>query len=332
MSRATMKVSSYITTIAATWMGFMQMSAIGAEISVRDIIENVQRNEALYDDIDLKMVEEYSIGDRIPIDEPEGAKEIASTASTLHYVGQQGMFRLDVTGTFVVRKGPVPLDRIRAFDGKTTRSLDQGTVANVMNRKVEDAGTPRPHTLFISSVIHAPLSTFLSGHAAMAAYPTGGKKYRDQLTIAVSYHGDTEFESLPCREVWVTTSAGGTPTDRWELLLAESRNYLPVRMRAFTFHLSNNVPVGEGEIGPLLEVEQGIWFPSSVTIRSFDPAVLQREGKQRPNWERRFTVEGVSLHPNYEVGYFSDVPFPPGTAVYETKSTTERSSKATPSR
>ena len=299
--------------------GFLTLP-VCAQVTVEEIIENVKRNEALYDEIDVTMHDEFTIGDNKPLESQDGQmKQMSSQSAVRHYVRQGGLFRLERTGTGVrgSEGEPVSLDRIRAYDGTTTRLLDQNAIGNIIKGLADDDRTVCPHTIFIQMDIATPLSTFLSGHKAIAAHPLGSKRYRNQITIATSYHGETECQGLRCHEVWVTESSFGVPYDRYEFLLAEERNYLPVRRTGYTFNLSKEVPLGQDEVAEFREVEPGVWFPWSVRMTCNEPALLQREGKQKLGWEQRHTVESVSLHPQYDAAYFSDVPFPDGTAVYE---------------
>ncbi len=308
------------TTAIAGFLVLVSSWPLCAQVTIEEIIENVKRNEALYDDIDVTMHDEFTIGDNKPFESQDGnLKQMSSQNAVRHYVQQGEMFGFERTGPGVGGSAgqPVSLDRIRAFDGTTTRLLDQNAIGNIIRGRADDDRTIRPHTLFIEIEIATPLSTFLSGHEAMAAHPLGSKMYREQFTIATSYHGEIECQGLRCHEVWVTESSWGQEYDRYEFLLAEERNYLPVRMTSFTFNLSKDVPLGGAEVAEFREVEPGVWFPWSASIRCNEPALLQREGKQKLGWEQRHAVESVTLHPEYDAAYFSDVPFPDGTAVYE---------------
>jgi len=299
--------------------GFLTLP-VCAQVTIEEIIENVKRNEALYDEIDATMHDEFTIGDNKPLESQDGAlKQMSSQTAVRHYVQQGPMFRFERTGIGIrgSEGEAVSLDRIRAFDGTTTRVLEQSAIGNIMKGRADDDRTIRPHTIFIEMEIATPLSTFFSGHEAVAAHPLGGKKYRERVTIATSYKGEVECRGLRCHKVWVTESSRGQPYDRREFLLAEERNYLPVQMTSFTFNLSRDVPIARGEVAEFREVESGVWFPWSTTMTCYQPALLQREGKQKLGWQQRHTAESVSLHPAYDSAYFRDVPFPDGTAVYE---------------
>jgi hypothetical protein len=92
----------------------------------------------------------------------------------------------------------------------------------------------RPHMLLLLDSITAPLSTYLQGHKAMAASPDAHWDKRhlgDAITLENTYQGETTFQGLKCHKVWITeVLSNGYQHDRWELWLAEARNFIPVRM------------------------------------------------------------------------------------------------------
>ena len=298
-----------------------------ADVTIQDVTENVRRNEMLYENLDVASRYTYNVVDRAPFHSEEGFKEITSIDAQDHYVTQRGMFRLDRVATATMDAAPHSFDRVRAFDGTTTRLYDQQQVGNIIPGRVEDDSAFRPHILFICNVIHAPLSTYLAGHEAMAAHPMGGKKWRDRLTVNATYEGAEDRSGMRCHRVWITTSLRGGPQyDRWELWLAEERNYLPIEMKSWTFSYSEQLPFSAGEAKEFREIAPGVWLPFDVNVVAYDPIILQSEGRQMPNWRRRFVVEEASLDPNYPFSYFHDVVMPEGTVVYEVENRTVKRS------
>ena len=302
---------------------FLALQAGGApcraELTLPDIIENVRRNEELYNDIDVKMFEDYDIGDRSSAKFDDGRSEISHRSGSTHYVTQGTMFRFERQGTSKSGGEMASIDRLRAFDGTTTRIYEQGAFGNIISGRADEPEAIRPHTLFIGNVIHTPLSTYLSGDQAMALHPMGGKKWRDRLTVHSSYEGSGERQGLRCHKVWITTSPrGGSPYDRWELWLAEDRNYLPVEMTSWTFIHSKQLPLSSGRVTELQEIAPGIWFPFDVQVTAYNPASL-RESRQMVQWTRHHVCEAATLDPHYDITYFRDLAFPDGTVIYEVK-------------
>lgn len=292
---------------------------VHAEIAIEDIIENVRRNEALYANLDVKLMVEYNVADRPAVVGDGGLKEITHQQADIHYVTQGDMFRFDRAGSANVGGEVTSLDRIRAFDGKETRIYEQGAIGNMINGRADEVEAVRPHMLFLSDVIHTPLSIYLSGHEAMASHPMGGKKWRGPVTMQASCEGTSERQGMRCHKIWITVSVRGAQYNRWELWLAEDRNYLPIEMSGWTFNYSKDLPVSEARTNEFREIAPNIWFPFDAEIVAYDPAALQREGRQAVNWRRRYSVEAASIDPHYDKHYFADVAFPDGTRVYEVK-------------
>jgi hypothetical protein len=289
-----------------------------SRLNMEDLIENVRRNEALYNDIEYVIHESYRKPSALAEGTPLGMREVAKQETKLRFVGLRGMFRFEREGwDEYADSSRTTRDRIRAFDGRTTRLYDQNAIGNIILGRAEESFF-RPHMLLLqSSVATVPLSTFMRGHVAMAAYPGSG--WDAELLMENTYQGETQFNGLKCHKVALTTKikTTGTAHDRWELWLAEERNYQPVRYFAYTFRWSKDVPKGEGFVDQFQEIAPGVWFPLAAHRVSYDPYLIQREGKQREQWRREYAVELASLSPKYDVSFFGDVKFPDGTAVYE---------------
>ena len=283
------------------------------------IIDNVKQNEKLYENIDVDLITTYTTGDRKPAVMNDGkTSEIIDSSIKTRYVHQGKLFRIDTTGSdkagdAVVRNR----DRIRAYDGKQTKLLHQKTVGNIIFNETTDDQFVRPHMMLIRNMrMTVPLSTYLSGHEAMKSHPDG--RWNNSLKLSVTYKAEHVYKSHHCHEIWVTTLLdSGEPHDRWELWLAEEKNYIPIRMISYTFLISKSEPVSEGEVTELAEIKPGVWFPISSTVEAVDQMLLGQKGERRFGWRFDFTVPRVALHPNYPLEYFKDVEFPNGTAVYE---------------
>jgi len=289
-----------------------------AEVTLEDIIENVTRNEALYDELDVVLLTEHELHAKEPATSDDGGvSQLTGLDTRTRFVAQGGLFRIDRTGSQSTAEATGSMDRRRAFDGTTTRLLDKGLIGNVKQGRAEDADAIRPHMMmFRPTLIHVPLSTYLAGHHAMTSHPLGN--WQDRFTLRNAYEGEEEFNGLKCHKVSITTYTGpATPHDRWDLWLAQDRNYLPVRLVAYTFHCSSTVPLGESVVDEMRQIEAGVWFPFHVQVSGFNPWLVQAKGEQKLLWRQTFVTEEVSLHPNHPPEYFSDVTFPAGTAVYE---------------
>jgi hypothetical protein len=102
------------------------------------------------------------------------------------------------------------------------------------------------------------------------------------------------------------------------LLLAEDRDFIPARLRGYTFRFSRTLPIAEGQVEEWRELRPGIWFPKKTHVIAYNDDKLAR-GIKEEQWSERYLVEGVSLEPRYEGSYFRDVPIPDGTPVHHMK-------------
>ena len=305
-----------VLTCAAALLFISGSGVVLADVTINDILENVRRNEALYSNIDATFLTEYSTRDRPAAKFSNGSEETTAQEIEGHYVVQGEYFRLDRKGTSRGETSVNSLDRIRGFDGKTTRLYDQNAIGNIIRGREEDADWLRPHMIFMRHICQVPLSIYLAGHEAMASHPRGN--WTGNSTLDRKYDGIRRYEGFDCHVVQVDqVLPEHGAINRWELWLAEQRNYIPVRAITYIYQFSKNAPIAEGRITDMHEVKPGIWFPSAAVFTSYNPAVLMYKGEQEFMWERRFTTKSISLDPHYDISYFRDIVFPQGTAVYE---------------
>jgi hypothetical protein len=209
-------------------------------------------------------------------------------------------------------------NRIRAFDGTTTRLYDREAVGNVIAGPQPDDHAVRPHMMLMRYSLHRiPLSTLLQGDEAIAKHPFG--KPSAILRHEIRYEGEDKYQGLRCQIVSVASvrKADGQATSRRHYWLAEERNWIPVRLVNYRHSSSQQVPSGEGIVEEFREIKPGVWFPMVARTTVYDTLYLQREGKQRLQWREDYVTETVSLEPKYDTAYFQDVKFPDGTAVYK---------------
>lgn len=301
------------------------------QISLEEIIQNVKSNEALYENLDVRLVETYT--DHAPDGgiAVNGAKGfiIASSQTKTHYVQQDGMFRVDASTSmgYADKDATAPklTTRTRLFDASLTRLLESNEpetpgVANEISGRSDDGQAVRLHMLPLRETFNIlPLSVFLQGGNAIRSYPYATALISDGLDIRVEYKGEEEVNGLRCHKVSARSfsRSTGKPLNRhYVLWLAEERNYMVARLETYVLSRSTSLPQGIGEVTAWTELKPGIWCPMAATKRSFDGKLLAREGKQKLKLEYEFTVENVSLAPHYDLAYFQDLKIPDGSAVY----------------
>jgi hypothetical protein len=291
---------------------------------IRQIIENVCANEALYENIEVRILENYKLIDRKPTVGKAGENtvhELATIDKDIRYVSQSGMFRVDVQGQSTTAEPTLSEERIAMFDGKTARVLDQKRIGNVIAGRLNDVNAIRPHMLLLRnslSISLVPLSTLLQGDAAMIAADVN---WDPKHTNEITYQGEEEFQSLKCHKFWLTTSVpheGATvASSRSELWLAEDRNYIPVRLVVYDLGWSRTLACKEASVSGFQQIEEGIWFPVGATVLRYDSVALHYEKRQKAYGRYTYDVKSVTLNPTYDVSFFRDLTFPAGTSVYE---------------
>jgi hypothetical protein len=109
---------------------FTAPNLLFAAMTIPDITDNVRRNEALFANIDVTLRSVYSIGDRTP-PTLKGGTIARESNTTLHYVAQGEMFRLDRIGAALTAESERNEGRVQAFDGAITRRFEQNRIGNL---------------------------------------------------------------------------------------------------------------------------------------------------------------------------------------------------------
>lgn len=280
---------------------------VSGQMTINQIIENVRQNEKLFDDIEVLMHETYNFADgkaEIESDPSELQTIVESTAKT-RFVSQGSWFRMERECTDTANGKRVSNDRVRAFDGETTRVREQQWVGNLYSKRVEDEFFIRPHMFLIRHMnFPFPFSTYLSGPEAIAAYPNA--VWRKELRQEAEYLGEEQIEGFNCHKVRVKVfiAQTGIAHDGREFWLAEERNYLPIKQLAYTYRYSDQIPVGTGVVKEFTEVSHGVWFPSEIEYISYNKELLRDKSLLELQWKRRYVVDSVSLDPQYDRNFF----------------------------
>ncbi len=304
------------STLACLYVGAGQAS-FGADVTIGKIIETIRTNEALYKNCDVVLDGEYTLL-REPRKHSVGY-EVTEHKSTTRYVLQEGMCRMEVEAVFRDTRSEdyQKFKRLRIYDGTTSRALE-GSVANIVDGPVVDEHIIPPHMLVMQKISYpVPLSTYLQGEEALAAYPGNLWSARSRR-IEVEYLGEEERDGHPCQKLTsrhITKSSGDVQLS-YVLWLASDRNYIPIRVLVYSHQFSEDLPYTEGVVESFKEVAPGVWFPSAAKITVYDNRVLGQEKRQVPAWEQRYTVKEISLHPSFPVEFFRDLEIPDGTTVY----------------
>jgi hypothetical protein len=294
-------------------------TGVWADERLSSVIRNVEDNERLYENLEVRLETHYDVGDRTDFAVIEGGNEIVRKDVGTHFVSQEGLFRLESTdGQTDSEQKRSSRETVRLFNGEQTKLLVDKALGNLIPGRAEDSESVRPHTLLLRhQMMPAPLSAYLRGHDAVAA--VAGGNWLEGHKLVITYGGEDEFQGLKCHQIEIKTIFLGTPDAPRtisKIWLAESRNYLPIRWLMWSVRLSAEIPRVEGVVSELRELKPGIWFPVQAQVTSYQQGWLLK-GKQEVQWREKYSVESVSLEPQYALAYFNDLEFPHGTAVYE---------------
>ena len=323
--------------LAGTWGLCLPGVSRAAEMTLEELIEAVRQNELLYGNIDVTLRQKYEqnpeIAQRMVGAHVQGPSDVQIKPTQFsemvwRYVVQGELYRTEKTSRvmYVGENSSETFVEMAAYDGRTTRGR-KDHIGNIVQGKYH-FGTPvRVHGLFtLMGHEHAPLSVKLGGSAALRAYRSGlqrGGAGRFAEYGLVKYRGMETCDGLRCHVVWLIRQARSGGSSSGEALahlaywLAEERNFIPLRYESYQYDASKTIPVTKGRVLEWTEVTGGVWFPRRVVVEAIDIRSLQLSGQRVPNWRCEWLAEAVSLEPNHDISFFRDVPFPPGTIVYE---------------
>lgn len=297
------------------------------------VIDNIRRNESLYRNMEIHLSSDYLDTRSLELQsrlerggqDPQDTSMIHSQRRRTRDVKQGDYFRVDVTGEVDSDSHAYAEDWKSMFDGERTKVLQlnsghdtpgSATGFDILGRS-DSVEAIWPHMLlFRQMAIHAPLSVLVSGGSTYAAHPLGNQDSR--LLVESEYVGEVEFNGLICHKIYVTTSVVGFEGwhDRWELWLAEERNFIPVRMFSYMGGLGGDIPVAEGSVADFMEVSPGLWFPTHANVAKYDLRELQKTRTQVEAWRSDYVIDKVQVDPKYPRKFFQELVFPRGTSVY----------------
>lgn len=310
--------------VACAWLSLATLartvaSAAAEPVTLQSIIEKVRANEALFANLELRLRSAYTSGEQPPDGAAEVSfnfKSISKKEASLHFISQRDKFRFELTGRASFPGGKSDsLARIRAFDGETTRLMDQERIGNIFEGRVEDENVIRPHMFLLRIVrVTGPLSDYLNSDSAPGAAPED--RWISGRSWHVVYHGHVSHESHVCHRVSVTSLRNGKPINRVDILLDADRNLIPVHVSSFRMSASDSVPTGEHTITEWQELSPSVWFPRHAVATAYDQITFEQKRTKVIAWQEKQEVTEVSLSPAYDDSYFSDVKFPEGIPVH----------------
>jgi len=298
------------------------------DISVESLIKKVRASEAVYENLDVTVRFDWKAGPGAPVaarwasDRLQAVKR--AEQSTIRYVAQSGMYRVESSGKIVSsvlgeEETTITSSRVSAFDGDITRTIrDHGALESHEGYR-SDSLIIRPHMLLLRQWhYYLPLSVLLSGHEVLQTSPFS--RWSPETTVRYRYRGKQSVDDLQCHYIVMTLLSEGEPA-RWiHLWLAEDRNCIPVLTRSYFSRPPVKDFLIEARVKKWMEIAPKIWFPKETVRVSYSPALLERgfkRGIKSVQQTERYRVEKISLKPEYKKEFFRKVVAPdhPGTAL-----------------
>lgn len=300
-SAAMPNVAIFVTTVGIAFA----CARASATDGMADIIEVLRSNEALYSNVEMRLIHTYRL-----VHFGEGEEGLLrSSTSKMHIVYQQGMLYVKQDLSRVGSDGDThEIQSVQGYDGDTSRLVRESKLVNIRQGRHRDSSQLQP-ALVVQQFVRwtNPLSELFSTTTLM-----DGK-----VNATFFADGLEEVAGLKCAKVRCETwTSDPEKRNRAIFWLAIDRNYFPVRCEYFARRHSSAVPFDVGVVTEWLELSPGIWFPAKVRREHYDPIAL-RQGKRTLSTINEYVFESVSLTPKYDKAFFQDIPIPKDARVIE---------------
>ena len=299
-------------------------SALASADQLTDVIDAVRANELLFSDIDLtyRMVLEQP--QQLTITSLDGQEMLyaRNSDSAIHLVMQSGKIRGDRTGKKDLSNGEqATTARTIAYDGTTTRLVEQEAFGNIQDSKATDELWQLPHMWLLARTYMVSLSAYLSGHEAARA--ENASSVSPGWEKRISCVGNDTVAGLSC-VCLVVESVHSESQQIWcieKLWLARDRNFFPCRSECYMHKDSVSFPASVSEVLEWQQLDDTIWFPKRVVREKYSNESVKAGGRELA-WSEVTEVSAVSLTPDYPDEYFAFT-FPTGLTVYRLSSSSE---------
>lgn len=277
-----------------------------------ELINAIRENEARYHSLEtvVRIRTKWEAEPQLSVNQQE---EIRHTFEH----GELFWFHSEETHTLASGER-IKSERLTAFDGEFTRSIEFGNSVNVHTGRYEPPRMVPPHgwAIFQLRVSSLPLSVYLSGMRAIQEHPKAfhspaqrGRTF-EFVKVETEIEGEETIDELKCVKLrcrcW--NRDGEAPTT--ELLwLATERNYLCVRSQWFIDAVDRERPFQVSKVTEMREVAHGLWLPMRVEVRH---AKRDSQGKPAADVDsiETWTVEKANDHPEDLSGRLRDVKLP----------------------
>lgn len=235
-----------------------------------EIIDAIRVNEARYHNLEtvVRIKTRWELGSPLNIRQQEEARHTIEQ-------GERFWFHSEENQTLASGE-KIKSERLAAFDGEFTRSIEFGNSVNVHTGRHEPARMVPPHgwAVFQLRVSSLPLSVYLSGAAAIQEHPKAfqspsqaGRTY-ELVRVETEIEGEEIIDGLKCIKLrnrcWHRDKDSPTVELLW---LAPERNYLCVGSQWFLENIDRWRPLEVSKVAEWRELEPGLWLPMRVEVR-----------------------------------------------------------------
>jgi hypothetical protein len=287
-----------------------------AQESVREIIENIKRNEDLYKNIALQVERTYKLNSDYQFKSPEDFDVQHTVINKIHQ-DNKVYYKVDEDSTTVGSTKIKLLEECR-YDGVLSRLVRSNEAANLSNKRVDhyySRWVDPFHVLFEMQLDELSLSGFLTGGPELRSV----RNY-SACNLKTSLDSIEFVDGLRCLKLRVVAWRDGLKPEDVPasfLWVCPERNYLPIR-----WHWTNDKAMGNAfpeltaEARDFREIAPGLWHPFECTIRLYDHISFKEKHKYILACEKTFKYLKVNPDPNYPDEFFRDLEIPDGLPAY----------------
>jgi hypothetical protein len=304
-----------ITMNKASW-GFIDPDPM------ESIIRNVQTNEALYKNIEVRGTKTYRLLDKsLTI---RGAVDKSSSNFRFVQLGDKVYVKTQEDAKTV---GGQEFDQGQTigYDGRMMRAIYGQNICNIVNEKMYNIQFYRylPH-LAPFEMVQFPSVSLHKTLDGRGFKPFEGKGVYSTREIRSNFVNEERLDGMDCVVVRMRTV---DPENDHEpeffyylyIWLAVDRNYIPIQMTVHNAPTHTRTkPLIHCKLSDLREISPGIWYPFLFEYKTFDNLELAA-GKHIQDSIHQFKIESAILNPKVPDSLFSDIECPKSHFLYVVK-------------
>ncbi|MGQ0634825.1 MAG: hypothetical protein ACT4QC_09460 [Planctomycetaceae bacterium] len=286
-------------------------------LNLATLVEQVHENESRYRNLETIVRKTKTLATP---GNPKGWA-ITETRETVHTIVQGDLIYCHADKTDFASSGEsTTRERVSAYDGEKTRSVEYDNSANIHLGRYESTDVCPPHCwAMIPQRVNFPLSTLLGGTDSFLKDPRVRRQsFFEFNRVEITLAGEEVVDGLRCLKVVCRHWSGTDPKGKASTLamwLAAERNYLCVRSEGLLDFGGQERRFRETRVDGLREAAPGLWLPSRIFAQQFDIESL-RGGREIPEWEETLVLHKTVLNPARPAGFFREIRIPDDVPVF----------------